>query len=223
MENNTHTSWSCSQEFVKQKDISYRVMNFYYTWYRKDDPFDLYELKTNNVKPTDTQSQFIKILDIAFKKIGMENSVIVFPPQKGDKTQLAWLREFINKNKYSAILIKSDEYPRLSSEKNVRDRLDRLESAFSSWTHEWLNEKKENPRYIYIDDIFTSGSTMGFVIKYLKKQSFQITCNQVQYASGAPWIEVDQSTFMGIFLGRTFSESNQKSEYVHVYKSTSNW
>lgn len=186
---------------------------YYSTWYiqrkngltyrsYKETPKSDAEMKLNKYST-------FKIDEVASK---FKDVVFVFPPHKeGKQVSAPYLYNHIVNKGYKKIVIKSKNYEKLSQSSSKNDRWAILEDAKSSFEIIEKPEITENTKFVFVDDIFTTGATMIYLMIYLSRSKiFNMKLSESH--TGILHLE----NWFGIFNGRTEPDEARK-KYVHVF------
>ena len=178
----------------------------YIIWYKKSWESNLLkDLKSNNIFGV-TREIKLRFIEVINKRITNLNNggfrpIIIFPPQKyGQEKSMAFIEPFL-KGKYNLANITSPNYKKLHTASGATERDLIIEEAAKKWELNYVRSKA-NPYFIFVDDIFTGGTTSRKVFLKIKNDWFQ---NEEFFISD----EVLHN-FEGIFLCRTHKEGQEK-------------
>ncbi len=171
----------------------------YIIWYKRPWNSDLLkDLKSNNVFG-DTKEIKIQFITIINHRISTLNNkgirpIIIFPPQKsGHAKSVAFIEKYL-KGKYNIANITSPNYKKLHTASSATERDLIIKEASKKWELNYTHSRS-NPYFIFVDDIFTRGTTSREVFLKIEQEWFK----------NENYIVADEviQNFEGIFLCRT--------------------
>lgn len=206
-------SWPSNELIFTSENEKLFIGCYYSTWYKQNGnglSFPSYKEAPKTALDQKLNSLTIQKIDEVAKKF--RDVVFVFPPHKeGKGISAPHIYEHVKKQNYKMLLISSKDYPKLSYSHSREERLSILKDAELSFVIETTPQISENTNFVFVDDIFTSGTTMTHVMSYLEKNG-KIKLIKSERTGGFKKIE----NWFGIFNGRSMISNESKKKHVNV-------
>lgn len=203
-----------SKELVRNQKGGQAIVDCYFsTWYfqRKNGiTYKSYkEMPKTTAEKKLNELTIAKIDEVANK---FKDVVFVFPPHKvGKDISAPYLYNHIVEKGYKKIIVKSKKYEKLSQSDSKNSRWEILEDAKSSFEVVENPNITENTKYVFVDDIFTTGATMIFMMSYLHQKGL-IKVMVSKNHNGNVCLE----NWFGIFNGRSEPDEIRK-KFINVF------